>query len=77
MLPVYLKGDIVVGAPSAAVRVGDCVVVKSRSGEVLAKQSTKVTARQVRLASVKKVHEDIVLSSNDVVWISRIVWVSQ
>ena len=50
---------------------------KSRSSEVLAKQLTRATARQVRLASVNKVHEDIVLSSNDVAWISRIVWVSQ
>ena len=50
---------------------------KSRSSEVLAKQLTKATARQVRLASVNKVHEDMVLLSNDVAWISRIVWVSQ
>ena len=39
---------------------------KSRSSEVLAKQLTKATVRQVCLASVNKVHEDIVLSSNDV-----------
>ena len=50
---------------------------KSRSSGVLAKQLTTATARQVRSASVNKVHEDIVMSSNDVAWISRIVWVSQ
>ena len=50
---------------------------KSRSSEMLAKQLTKATARQVRLASVNKVYEDIVLSSNEVAWISQIVWVSE
>ena len=38
MLPVYRKGDIIVVAPNAEVRPGDRVVVKTRSGEVLAKQ---------------------------------------
>ena len=73
MLPVFRKGYIVVLAPNAAVRLGDRVVVKSRGGEVLAKQLTKAKARQVCLASENKVHEDIVLPSNGAVWISRIV----
>lgn len=71
MLSVYRKGDIIVVALSAAVRPGDRVVVKTRSGEVLAKQLSKATARQVRLASVNRSHEDICLPAVDVVWISR------
>ncbi|MBG03610.1 MAG: DNA-binding protein [Rhodospirillaceae bacterium] len=77
MLPVYRKGDIIVVAPNAAVRPGDRVVAKTRGGEVLAKQLAKATTRQVRLASVNRSHEDICLPASDVVWISRIVWVSQ
>ena len=76
-MSVYRKDDIVVVAPNAAVRADDRVVRKSRSGEVLAKQLTKAMAQQVRLASVKKVYEDIVLSSNDVVWIPRSFGFSQ
>ncbi len=76
-MSVDRKDDIVVVAPKAAVRAGGRVVGKSRSGEVLAKQLTKAMARQVRLASVNKVYEDIVLSSNDVVWIPRSFGFSQ
>lgn len=77
MLPVYRKGDIIVVAPNAEVRPGDRVVVKTRSGEVLAKQMLKATARHVRLASVNRSHEEICLPASDVVWISRIVWIYQ
>ena len=45
MLPVYRKGDIIVVTPNAAVRPGDRLVVKTRGGEVLAKQLAKATAR--------------------------------
>ena len=51
-------------------------VVKTRS-EVLGNAIDESDGATGALGVVNKVHEDIVLSSNDVVWISRIVWVSQ
>ena len=38
MAPVYRDGDRIVVSPAADVRRGDRVVVKTRKGEVMAKQ---------------------------------------
>jgi phage repressor protein C with HTH and peptisase S24 domain len=77
MEPVYREGDIVIVSPNAAVLPGDRVIAKTTSDEVLAKELVKTSVREVRLASINAAHAEIVLSRDEVVWISRIVWVSQ
>lgn len=77
MEPVYRRGDIVIVSPNSAVLPADRVVVKNRAGEILAKQLIKVTSRDIQLASINKSHEDLAIPRPDVIWMSRIVWVSQ
>ncbi|MFG1431309.1 helix-turn-helix transcriptional regulator [Xanthobacter sp. V2C-8] len=77
MEPVYRAGDIVVVSPQADVRRGDRVVVKTREGEVLAKELVRRTARQIELRSLNPAHEDRQIPLDQVEWIARIVWASQ
>lgn len=77
MVPVYRDGDIVIVSPAAQVRRGDRVVVKSLSGEVLAKVLARQTARRVELRSLNPAHGDRALDLSEIAWMSRIVWASQ
>ena len=77
MYPVLRAGDKVLVAPNAAVRRGDRVVVKTRDGEVMAKELRKLTETTVELASLNPEFEDRNLGRKEVQWIGRIIWVSQ
>ena len=77
MDPVLRAGDKVLVAPNAAVRRGDRVVVKTRDGEVMAKELRKLTETAVELASLNPEYDDRHLLRQDVQWIGRIIWVSQ
>ena len=77
MKPAYRNGDIIVVSPSATVRKGDRVVVKTKNGEVMAKELKRKTAKSVELKSLNAEHRDRTLNMSDVVWIARIVWASQ
>ncbi len=77
MEPVYRDGDIIIVSPSASVRRGDRVVVKTRGGEVMAKQLVRESALKVELISVNRDHPDRTLDANDIAWMSRVIWASQ
>jgi phage repressor protein C with HTH and peptisase S24 domain len=77
MQPLYRDGDIIVVSPSSPVRRGDRVVVKTRDGEVMAKELKRKTAKTLELKSINAEHGDRVLAMSDVLWIGRIVWASQ
>ena len=68
---------MIVVSPAAVLRKGDRVVIKTRDGEVLAKELKKKTAKTVELKSLNPDHKDRVLPMSDVVWIARIVWATQ
>ena len=77
MLPVYRDGDVILVSPSAAIRRGDRVVVKTREGEVMAKELKRRTPSAIELRSLNAEHEDRTIFADDVVWMARILWVSQ
>jgi phage repressor protein C with HTH and peptisase S24 domain len=77
MLPLYRKGDILIVSPSARIRKGDRIVVKTTDGEVMAKVLTRRNAERVELASANPEHADRVLPAEEVAWMARIVWASQ
>ena len=52
MEPAYRDGDIIVVSPAAPVRRGDRVVVRTRGGEVMAKELKRKTARTIELKSL-------------------------
>jgi phage repressor protein C with HTH and peptisase S24 domain len=51
-------------------------VVRTTTGEILAKQLTRRSARRVELKSLNPTHPDRSLDLKDVAWIHRIVWAS-
>ena len=77
MLPLYRDGDIIVVSPSSPVRRGDRVVVKTRGGEVMAKELKRKTTKTIELKSMNSVHDDRIILLTDVLWMSRIIWASQ
>ncbi|MCA1443649.1 helix-turn-helix transcriptional regulator [Ensifer sp. IC4062] len=77
MLPLYRDGDILIVDPTAQVRRGDRVVVKTREGEVMAKVLSRQTPRGIELLSLNPDHPNRNFEMPDVEWIARIIWASQ
>ena len=78
MAPVYREGDrIIVDREASDVRKGDRVVVRTTGGETLAKEVAGLTAKTVTLASINPTYEPRTVSRRDIVWMGRILWVSQ
>jgi|ERR1700728_2807449 len=77
MEPAYRDGDVVLVSPAAPIRRGDRVVVRTRSGEVMAKELKRRTAKSIELRSLNAEHGDRTLAAAEVLWIARILWASQ
>ena len=78
MDPLYREGDrIIVDREATEVRKGDRVVVRTTGGETLAKEIGALTAQDVTLASVNPAYGARTLARNEIVWMGRILWVSQ
>ena len=77
MEPIFRDGDTIVVSPGAGIRRGDRVVVRTRDGEVMAKELSRQSARKVELVSLNEAHPDRTLDIGEIDWIARIVWASQ
>ena len=77
MLPLYRDGDMLIVEPGATVRKGDRVVVKTTSGEVMAKVLQRRSAGGIELLSINPAHPVRHVAMRDVEWLARIVWASQ
>ena len=77
MMPVYREGDTIVVSPSATLRKGDRVVVRTSDGQVMAKILQRQTSKTLELASFNPDHATKVMDMKDVDWIARIMWASQ
>jgi phage repressor protein C with HTH and peptisase S24 domain len=77
MAPLYRDGDIVIVSPSAPVRRGDRVVVKTAAGEILTRELKRQTTRTVELKSLNPAYPDRILEKAEVSWMARILWASQ
>ncbi|RYE38223.1 MAG: helix-turn-helix transcriptional regulator, partial [Hyphomicrobiales bacterium] len=66
MKPAYRDGDFIVVSPAAPVRRGDRVVVKTKDGEVMAKELRRRTMKVIELASLNPSHRDRTLNAKDV-----------
>ena len=77
MAPIYRKGDVIVVSPTAAIRKGDRVVVKTKGGEAIACELKRKTGKGVQIVLFTPGHRDRKLSNSEVQWIARIVWSSQ
>ncbi|MBP2232659.1 phage repressor protein C with HTH and peptisase S24 domain [Azospirillum agricola] len=77
MEPVYRDGDTIIVSPGAQIRRNDRVVVRTRGGEVMAKQLLRETATKIDLLSINRAHPDRSIPRADIAWIARIIWASQ
>ena len=77
MEPVYREGDRIVLAPGERPRRGDRVVVRTKKGEVLAKELGRESAKGVELISLNPEHAPVNIALTDIEWMYRIVWASQ
>ncbi|HEY8962868.1 MAG TPA: helix-turn-helix transcriptional regulator [Alphaproteobacteria bacterium] len=77
MLPLYRDGDMIVVSPASQLRKGDRVVLKTRKGEVMAKELVRRTVQKIEVKSLNPDHDNLTFAPQDVLWIARILWVSQ
>lgn len=77
MEPVFRDGDMVVVSPSAPIRRGDRVVVRTTKGAVMAKQLVRRSARRIELRSLNPEHPDYSFDLTEIAWVHRIIWASQ
>lgn len=78
MEPVYRPGDrVIVDLDATEVRRGDRVVVRTTNGETLAKEIAALNRQEVVLASLNPHYEPRTLPRREVLWMARILWVSQ
>jgi len=78
MIPLYREGDrILVDREACDIRKGDRVVVRTAGGETLAKEVSDLTAEVVTLASVNPAYPARPVPRGDILWMGRILWVSQ
>ena len=77
MEPAYRDDAVIVVSPAASIRRGDRVVVKTRAGDVLARELARKTAKTIEFKSLNPAQADRTLATEDCLWIARIVWASQ
>ncbi len=77
MEPVYRDGDRIIVSPAASIRRGDRVVVRTTSGEVMAKELARQSANRLELRSFNPAHPMRTLKRAELAWAARILWASQ
>ncbi len=77
MEPLYRDGDVLIVSPTANARKGDRIVVRTTSGEVMAKELKRRTAKSLELRSVSPDHPDRTIPMKDVAWMARVMWARQ
>ena len=78
MTPLYREGDRVIVDPAASdVRKGDRIVVRTLDGETMAMELTGLTTRTATLTSINPAYPVRAITRRDIVWMARILWVSQ
>ena len=78
MVPLYREGDkVLVDQAATEVRRGDRVVVRTTTGETLAKELLSLSPKSVTLGSVNPAYPPRTLPRSEILWMARILWVSQ
>lgn len=77
MQPLYREGDVLIVSPTAQIRKGDRVVVRTTGGEVMAKTLKRRNAKGLELSSVNPDHPDRTVPAAEVDWVARVMWARQ
>ncbi len=76
LAPIYRAGDVVVVSPDAEIRRGDRVILKTRSGEILAKELVRQSGQRIELKPIGSGSARTFVK-DDVLWMARVQWVRQ
>lgn len=78
LAPLYRAGDVLVVSPTAQVRRGDRVLVRTTDGQLHAAEVLRQTVRRTALRPLCPVNgEQMVLTSDRISWLVRVLWASQ
>ncbi len=77
MEPVYRDGDRLIVSPASNIRRGDRVVVKTKDGQVMAKELLRRTASKIELRAFNPNYDNLEIFRQDVEWLARVLWASQ
>jgi phage repressor protein C with HTH and peptisase S24 domain len=77
LLPLYRDGDVIIVSPTAQIRRGDRVIVRTLQGALIARVLVRRTARVVELDPIAAGGTREKLTAERVAWMARIVWASQ
>ena len=77
MEPCYRDGDVIIVSPTASARRGDRVVVRLKTGDLLAKVLQRDGSRSVELAPFNASHPKLNIAIAELAWMARIIWASQ
>jgi phage repressor protein C with HTH and peptisase S24 domain len=77
MAPLYRDGDVLIISPTASIRKGDRVVVRTTGGEVLARELRRRSAKTLELASLIEGSEERAIPTEEISWVGRIMWARQ
>jgi len=75
--PIYRDGDLVIVSPTAPIRHGDRVVIRTNKGELIARRFSRRTDRRVEFSSLNPAHPDCSFDPIELAWMHRIIWASQ
>jgi len=77
MEPAYRSGDVLIISPKEAIRKGDRVVMKMASGDVMVMEVVKKAATKIDVRALSGSTKERSFSMKDLVWVARVMWVSQ
>jgi phage repressor protein C with HTH and peptisase S24 domain len=77
MEPLYRDGDVLIVSPTANMRKGDRIVVRTKDGEVTAKELKRKTAKNIELRALNAEHPDRVIPASEIAWMARVMWARQ
>ncbi|XCE71443.1 helix-turn-helix transcriptional regulator [Candidatus Liberibacter asiaticus] len=77
MLPLYRKGDILILNSAIQVNCGDRLLIKPRTGDIVAKVLISRRGRSIDLMSLNCCYPVDTVEMSDIEWIARILWASQ
>jgi phage repressor protein C with HTH and peptisase S24 domain len=77
MLPTYRRGDVMIVSPAARVQKSDRIVARLRDGDVTVRELVNRTSSEVEWSTLDAAHATTRLEASEVLWMARILWVSQ
>lgn len=72
--PLYRDGDVLIVSPSAGLRKGDRLLLRTGDGAVRARELVRRTVRSLELKASSAPGGEVSLPVSDVAWMARIMW---